>query len=103
MHAPDWRRYILSVAECRNDRLALYNRPAHVVASASASTPSSSGTHDGYYYNWQTDGIGDISYGNLAGGRYNVIWTGNSGTFVGGKGWEQGSARRVKLRTRRCT
>ncbi|EJD43476.1 hypothetical protein AURDEDRAFT_137943 [Auricularia subglabra TFB-10046 SS5] len=65
------------------------------VASVCASTPSSSGTHDGYYYNLQTDGGGDISYNNLAGGRYNVIWTGKSGNFLGGKGWKQGSARNI--------
>jgi endo-1,4-beta-xylanase len=57
------------------------------------STPSSTGTHDGFYYSFWTDGAGDVTYTNKAGGEYSVTWSGNAGNFVGGKGWNPGSAR----------
>jgi endo-1,4-beta-xylanase len=57
------------------------------------STPSSTGTNNGYYYSFWTDGAGDITYTNKNAGEYSVTWTGNQGNFVGGKGWNPGSAR----------
>ncbi|KFZ13881.1 hypothetical protein VF21_00686 [Pseudogymnoascus sp. 05NY08] len=59
------------------------------------STPSSTGTHDGFYYSFWTDGAGDVTYTNKAGGEYSVTWSGNAGNFVGGKGWNPGSARTI--------
>ncbi|KAI5804289.1 endo-1,4-beta-xylanase [Geopyxis carbonaria] len=56
------------------------------------STPSSTGTHNGYYYSFWTDGGSDVTYTNGAGGSYSVSW-GTGGNFVGGKGWNPGSAR----------
>jgi endo-1,4-beta-xylanase len=60
------------------------------------STPSSTGTNNGYYYSFWTDGGGDVTYTNGVGGSYSVQWT-NVGNFVGGKGWNPGSARCVYL------
>jgi endo-1,4-beta-xylanase len=56
-------------------------------------TPSSSGYHDGWYYNFWSDGEGQHNYTNLPSGRYNVSW-GHPGNFFGGKGWEIGKVDR---------
>ncbi|PKS09327.1 hypothetical protein jhhlp_003941 [Lomentospora prolificans] len=55
-----------------------------------AGTPSSTGTNNGYYYSWWTDGGSDVTYTNLDGGEYSVNWGGGGGNFVGGKGWNPG-------------
>jgi endo-1,4-beta-xylanase len=60
--------------------------------SSRAGTPSSTGTNGGFYYSFWTDGSGDVTYTNKAGGEYSVTWSGNAGNFVGGKGWNPGSA-----------
>ena len=57
-------------------------------------TASSTGTNNGYYYSFWTDGGADVIYTNGAGGEYNIKWSG-SGNFVGGKGWNPGAARFV--------
>jgi hypothetical protein len=57
-----------------------------------AGTPSSTGTNNGYYYSFWTDGGATITYTNGAAGQYSVNWSGN-GNFVGGKGWNPGAAR----------
>ena len=51
-----------------------------------AGTASSTGTNNGYYYSYWTDGGGTVYYTNNAAGAYSVSWT-NCGNFVGGKGW----------------
>ncbi|CAG8982217.1 hypothetical protein HYALB_00003654 [Hymenoscyphus albidus] len=58
-----------------------------------AGTPSSTGTNNGFYYSFWTDGAGDVTYTNGAAGAYTVKWSGNNGNFVGGKGWNPGSGR----------
>ena len=63
--------------------------------SKRAGTPSSVGTNNGYYYSYWTDGQSDAVYTNGAGGQYSVKWSNNKGNFVGGKGWQKGSARYV--------
>jgi endo-1,4-beta-xylanase len=55
-------------------------------------TSSETGTSGGYYYSFWTDGGGSVTYTNGDAGAYSVEWT-NSGNFVGGKGWNPGSAR----------
>ncbi|KAI6270113.1 Endo-1,4-beta-xylanase 4 [Pyricularia oryzae] len=61
---------------------------------ARGGTPSSTGTHDGFYYSWWTDNGAQATYTNNAGGSYSITWSGN-GNLVGGKGWNPGSARNV--------
>ncbi|CAG7853229.1 Probable endo-1,4-beta-xylanase A Short=Xylanase A; AltName: Full=1,4-beta-D-xylan xylanohydrolase A; Flags: Precursor [Serendipita indica DSM 11827] len=58
------------------------------------STPSSTGYNNGYYYSFWTDGAGNVNYSNGSGGTYSVTWSGN-GNWVGGKGWNPGSARTI--------
>jgi endo-1,4-beta-xylanase len=64
---------------------------------AERSTPSSTGYNNGYYYSFWTDGGGNVNYNNGAGGSYSVNWQ-NVGNFVGGKGWNPGSARTINYR-----
>lgn len=56
-------------------------------------TASSTGTSNGYYYSFWTDGSGDVTYSNGDAGEYSVTWTGDNGNFVGGKGWNPGGSR----------
>ncbi|KAJ3203338.1 hypothetical protein HDU82_006667 [Entophlyctis luteolus] len=53
-------------------------------------TPSSTGFNNGYYYSFWTDGAAQATYTNLAGGEYSLVWSGNNGNLVGGKGWNPG-------------
>ena len=55
-------------------------------------TPSSTGTNNGFYYSYYTDGGAQATYTNGAGGEYSLTW-GTGGNIVGGKGWNPGSAR----------
>ncbi|WYZ37746.1 hypothetical protein EsH8_II_001252 [Colletotrichum jinshuiense] len=59
------------------------------------STPSSQGTHNGYFYSWWTDGASPVTYTNGAAGAYSVTWK-SGGNFVGGKGWKTGGAKSIK-------
>ena len=57
-----------------------------------AGTPSSTGTSNGFYYSFWTDGGATVTYTNGPAGQYSVTWSGN-GNFVGSKGWNPGAAR----------
>ncbi|OWO98047.1 glycosyl hydrolase family [Marssonina coronariae] len=59
-----------------------------------AATPSSTGTSNGFYYSWWTDGGADVTYTNGAAGEYSITWK-TGGNFVGGKGWRTGSDRTI--------
>ncbi|KAL5115669.1 NAD(P)H-dependent D-xylose reductase (XR) [Pleosporales sp. CAS-2024a] len=65
-----------------------------VALVARQSTPSSTGTHNGCYYSWWTDGGSQVTYTNGNAGTYSVSW-GSGGNFVGGKGWNPGTARTI--------
>nr|CDS82543.1 glycoside hydrolase family 11 enzyme [uncultured eukaryote] len=57
-------------------------------------TSSQTGTNNGFYYSFYTDGGGSVSYNNGNAGEYSVSWS-NSGDFVAGKGWNPGSAQAI--------
>ena len=60
-----------------------------------SNTPSATGTNNGFYYSWWTDGAGQATYTNCAGGTYGLTWSGGNGNLVGGKGWNPGSSTRT--------
>ncbi|KAL1863205.1 Endo-1,4-beta-xylanase 2 [Paecilomyces lecythidis] len=57
-------------------------------------TTSQTGTNNGYYYSFWTNGGGVVDYTNGAAGEYSVTWE-NCGDFTSGKGWSTGSARDI--------
>ncbi|KAF2797836.1 glycoside hydrolase family 11 protein [Melanomma pulvis-pyrius CBS 109.77] len=69
-------------------------RSPGTVLDPRAGTPSSTGTHNGFYYSFWTDGGSDVTYTNGNAGSYSVTWK-SGGNFVGGKGWNPGSARTI--------
>jgi endo-1,4-beta-xylanase len=54
-------------------------------------TTPTTGTNNGFYYSFWTNGGGTVDYTNGPGGEYSVTWT-NCGDFTSGKGWNPGSA-----------
>ncbi len=62
----------------------IYAAPSELMSLArrQAITSSETRTNGGFYYSFWTDGTGDVSYTNDAGGEYSVTWSGNAGNFV---------------------
>lgn len=59
------------------------------------STPSSSGTNNGFFYSFWTDGASPVTYTNGPQGSYSVDWEAG-GNFVGGKGWKPGGPKTIE-------
>jgi endo-1,4-beta-xylanase len=53
----------------------------------------SSGSNNGYYYNYWSDNSTQEEVRFGSGGSYNVTWSGGALPFLVGKGWNPGSAR----------
>ncbi|KAI0017092.1 xylanase [Xylariomycetidae sp. FL0641] len=57
-------------------------------------TSPGTGTNNGFFYSFWTDGGGSVQYDNGPAGSYDVTWS-NVNNFVAGKGWNPGASRTI--------
>ncbi|KAI1811067.1 xylanase [Poronia punctata] len=74
---------VLGAASAIASPLELYKR-----------TDPGTGTDNGFFYSFWTDGQGSVNYQNGPGGSYTVDWN-NVNNFVAGKGWNPGASRSI--------
>ncbi|KAF1961762.1 xylanase [Byssothecium circinans] len=70
------------------------NMTSNALNLITRATSPGTGTHNGFFYSFWTDGKGSVTYNNEDGGKYSVSWS-NVNNFVAGKGWNPGSGRVV--------